>query len=185
MVKNTTGGGRTKGLARKHLNAGGGGGGHTRVPEVDGEEIGIVNKMYGNGMCEVFNNDNIKLVGHIRNKFRGRQKRHNKIEPGQIVLIGLREWESTKKNCDILTVYDESDVSQLKTKPSIKMDNVLRIQQENTLMSAEPIDAFDFTEDDHESDLDEDGGESKVKKVSSEKSEFDVHTGEEIDLEDI
>ena len=184
MVKNTSGGGKTKGLARKHLNAGGGSGGHTRVPEIDGEEIGIVNKMYGNGMCEVFNNDNVKLVGHIRNKFRGRQRRHNKIEPGQIVLIGLREWESTKKNCDILTVYDESDVSQLKTKPSIKMDNVLRIQQENTLMTSEPIDEFEFVTED-ESHLDDDKGESKVKKVSSEKSEFDIHTGEEIDLEDI
>ena len=53
--------------------------------------------MYGNGMCEIFNNDNIKLIGHIRNKFRGRQKRHNKIEPGQIVLIGLREWKHKKK----------------------------------------------------------------------------------------
>ena len=108
MVKNTTGGGRTKGLARKHQKATNSGNSFLRVPECEGEEIALVTKMYGNGMCEIFTNDNIKLIGHIRNKFRGRQKRHNKIEPGNFVLIGLREWESVKKNCDILTIYDLS-----------------------------------------------------------------------------
>ena len=185
MVRNTTGGGRTKGLARKHQNTGGSRG-HTRIPEEDGEEIGIVNKMYGNGMCEVYNNDNIKLVGHIRNKFRGRQKRHNKIEPGQIVLIGLREWESTKKNCDILTVYDESDISQLKVKPNIKMDNVLRIQQENTLITTtDPIDTLEFAEEDCEENSSDSDEKDKTTKIKAETSVFDINTGTEIDFTDI
>jgi len=183
MVRNTTGGGRTKGLARKHQNAATNRG-HTRIPELDGEEIGIVNKMYGNGMCEIFNNDNIKLIGHIRNKFRGRQKRHNRIEPGQIVLIGLREWESTKKNCDILTVYDENDISQLKVKPNIKIENILRIQQENTVVTTTPIDTLDFTEEDDEGDS-SDKEENKTTKIKAETNVFDINTGKEIDLDDI
>ena len=183
MVRNTTGGGRTKGLARKHQNAAANRG-HTRIPEDDGEEIGIVNKMYGNGMCEVFNNDNIKLIGHIRNKFRGRQKRHNKIEPGQIVLIGLREWESTKKNCDILTIYDETDISQLKVKPNIKMDNILKIQQENTIVTTEPMDTLEFAEEIDE-ELSDEEEKSKNTKIKAENTVFDINTGNEIDLDDI
>ena len=69
-------------------------------------------------MCEIITNNNEKLIGHIRNKFRGRHKRHNLISSGSIVLIGLREWEKPIKNCDILTIYEDSHIKQLTNMPN-------------------------------------------------------------------
>ena len=106
MVKNLHGGTGTKSLARKHQTKAKSD--HVRLPECIEEQFAYVDKMLGNGMCEVYTNDNIRLIGHIRNKFRGRQKRHNTIVKGSILLVGLRTWESTPKNCDILTIYDLS-----------------------------------------------------------------------------
>ena len=174
MVKNTSGGGKAKGLARKHQRAAAQGNGHLRLPEDEGEEIGYVRKMLGNGMCEIYNNDNVKLIGHIRNKFRGRQKRHNTIQANSIVLIGLREWESTKKNCDILTIYDDSDVNQLKTKPNVKMETILRLLAENTHFS-EKESEFDFVENDEEI----------LANTLKETEDFKMDTIDDIDMDDI
>ena len=115
MVKNTTGGSKTKGMARKHCNVAKSD--KVRTPENNLEKFGYVSKMFGHGMCEIFINNEEKLVGHIRKKFKGRQRRHNAISTGSIVLIGLREWETPYKNCDILTTYDYQDILFLQNKP--------------------------------------------------------------------
>ena len=177
MVRNTTGGGRTKGLARKHQNTGGSRG-HTRVPEEEGEEIGIVNKMYGNGMCEIFNNDNIKLIGHIRNKFRGRQKRHNKIESSMLVLIGLRTWESTLKNCDILCIYSDEEVEQLKTLPSVNITNVLSSRNNTIGVSQELFEGVEFENNEEDEEL-------LVNKKDLKIEDFNLEQHDTIDLDDI
>ena len=123
MVRNTTGGTKTKGLARKHMNKSNQS--HKlRVPEEEGEELACVTKMFGNGMCQIITNENEELIGHIRGCMRGRQKRHNTITINAIVLIGLRTWESTKKNCDILCIYNDNEVKQLLDIPTIKMNNL-------------------------------------------------------------
>ena len=113
MVRNTTGGTKTKGLARKHQSSGGSSA-HVRVPQCEEEQFAYVSKMLGNGMCEVYIGEkSTRLIGHIRNKFRGRQKRHNQIVSNSIVLVGLRDWESTLKNCDILCIYEDNEINQL------------------------------------------------------------------------
>ena len=176
MVKNTTGGGRTKGLARKHQKSAGSGSSFLRVPTCEEEQIALVTKMYGNGMCEIYDNDNTKIIGHIRNKFRGRQKRHNKIEPGMFVLIGLREWESTKKNCDILTIYDDNDVNQLKIKPDIKIENLIKLKNANSIISTEETEDIEFIEDE-EVEL--------VNEIKNPETEFVIEKTGEIDIDDI
>lgn len=177
MVKNTTGGGRTKGLARKHQRSTNSGSSFLRVPECEEEEIALVTKMYGNGMCEIYTNNNVKLIGHIRNKFRGRQKRHNKIEPGNLVLIGLREWESVKKNCDILTIYDENDVNQLKIKPDIKIDHLIRLKNANSIISTEETGDFEFVEEEQEEEL--------INELKNPETTFIIAENETIDMDDI
>jgi len=124
MVKNTTGGTKTKGLARKHQSSGGDS--RLRLPTNELELVACVTKMLGNGMCEIYTNKDVRLIGHIRNKFRGRQKRNNMVTVSGIVLIGLRDWENPMKNCDIMSIYDDSQVSQLKNMPNIAMDNILK-----------------------------------------------------------
>ena len=132
MVKNTTGGTKTKGLARKHQRSNGDG--KLRLPDDALEQVACVTKMLGNGMCEIHTENNERLIGHIRNKFRGRQKRHNMISPHMIVLVGLRSWESTLKNCDILYVYDDNEINQLKIRPDIGIDNVINLQNANAIV---------------------------------------------------
>jgi initiation factor 1A len=143
MVKNTTGGTKTKGLARKHQQRNDE---KLRLPCDALEEVACVTKMFGNGMCEIYTEQNERLIGHIRNKFRGRQKRHNMISTSTVVLIGLREWENPIKNCDILTIYSDSQISQLKNMPNISMNNVMRLRNELSHVGITvDDDEFDFT----------------------------------------
>ena len=67
----------------------------------------------GNGMFHVKDSLQRLLVAHVRGKMRGKSKRSNLIKLDDIVLIGLREWESSPQNCDILFLYDPSHLSLL------------------------------------------------------------------------
>lgn len=177
MVKNTQGGGRTKGLARKHMNKGNQSN-KLRLPVEEGEQIACVTKMFGNGMCEIYNNDNTKLIGHIRGNMRGRQKRHNRITSSMIVLIGLRTWESTLKNCDILCIYTDEEVEQLKTLPNINITNVLSSRNNTTGISKESYEDLDFENNDEEEEL-------LVNKKELKIEDFNLEQHDEIDLDDI
>ena len=126
MVKNTKGGKGAKGLARKSQT------GFSSVIRYSNDELeqyGCVTKMFGNGMCQITLEDEKTLIGHIRNKFRGRQKRHNTINIYCVVLIGLREWEKTPKNCDILFYRGSSSVIEASCKGLIP----LYIEKQNEL----------------------------------------------------
>lgn len=119
MVKNTTGGSKTKGQARKFATAPKST--SLRLSENNLELYSIVTKNLGNGMCHVLCIDNVTRLCHIRGKFRGRGKKDNFVGPGSWILIGLREWEMEKRddkklqNCDLLEVYDETDKARLKS----------------------------------------------------------------------
>lgn len=131
MVKNTTGGNRSKGFARKHNN--GNKDNILRIAEEEGEIYAIVVKMCGNGMFECYCIDGITRLGQIRGKFTGKGKRDNIVNVGTWVLIGVREWDikkeeetnfksssslaTTKKEklpkCDLLEVYSDNDKEKL------------------------------------------------------------------------
>ena len=176
MVKNLHGGTGTKSLARKHQAKTKSD--HVRLPECEEEQFAYVEKMLGNGMCEVYTNDNIRLIGHIRNKFRGRQKRHNTIVKGMILLIGLRTWESTAKNCDILTIYDDNDIKQIKNKPDVTIDNLLRMQLSGNFVQTKSDDVNEVSfENNEQEDIEEE--EITVKPS------FKIEYKEEIDIDDI
>ena len=182
MVKNLHGGTGTKSLARKHQVKHKSE--HIRLPEYDEEKLAYVEKMLGNGMCEVITNDNLRLIAHIRNKFRGRQKRHNTIIKGMIILVGLRTWESTAKNCDVLTIYDDNDIKQIKNKPDICMDNLIRMQLSGTFFHTEKdaIESIEFSAKDEDED-DAEYDETINKHIP--KAEFNINITEEIDIDDI
>ena len=127
MVKNTTGGTKTKGLARKHVkSAGGGGSAALRLPEGELEVIVAVDSMLGNGMCRVFNEKDDSFIAHIRNKFKGRHKRANLISKNSIILCGYREWEKPYKNLDVIFIYDDYNISQLRENPTINIQNIIK-----------------------------------------------------------
>ena len=124
MVKNTIGGNKSKGQARKHVSSGGKANVDLRISEDVCEVYAIVEKMLGNGMCHVLCDDSVTRLCHIRGKFRGRGKRDNTIENKTWILVGLREWEQGKsdknskkmENCDLLEVYNNTDKDKLTDK---------------------------------------------------------------------
>ena len=133
MVKNSTGGNKSKGMARKLVQAPTN---HSLRPSACSDEIyGVVSKMLGNGMCYVNVNDaRIKntdpteknILCHIRSKFSGRSKRSNLIAAGSTVLVGLREWEAPNfKHCDLLEIYDNNDLALLAKIPGFSISNTI------------------------------------------------------------
>ena len=119
MVKNVTGGSKTKGQARKLVSAKPTN--TLRLSQDPSEIYAQVIKVLGGAMCHVTDVSGKTMLCHIRGKFRGRGKRDNFVGNGTWVLVGLREWEAgkegtTKKleNCDLLEVYNEHDKERLK-----------------------------------------------------------------------
>jgi translation initiation factor 1A len=120
MVKNTTGGSKTKGQGRKFITAKSNNA--LRLSHDESEIYAQVTKVLGGSMCHVLCIDDITRLCHIRGKFRGRGKRDNFVGNGTWILVGLREWEAEKsisskklENCDLLEVYSELDKDRLKS----------------------------------------------------------------------
>jgi translation initiation factor 1A len=122
MVKNTTGGSKTKGQARKHIT--GSYSTKIRLSECEDELYAKVTSIFGNGMVEVICHDKNKRLCHIRGKFKGRGKKDNFITRNSWLLVGRRTWESDEikqvkgktklPSCDLLEVYSDADVNRLK-----------------------------------------------------------------------
>ncbi|KAI3888861.1 hypothetical protein MKX03_036045 [Papaver bracteatum] len=72
----------------------------------DGQEYAQVLRMLGNGRCEAMGIDGVKRLCHIRGKL------HKKvwISGGDIILVGLRDYQDDK--ADIILKYN-SDESRL------------------------------------------------------------------------
>ena len=131
MVKNTNGGSKAKGFARKHANNNNNNNNDVRVVEEEGEIYAIVTKMCGGSMFQCYGIDHVERLCHIRGSFSGRKKRDNIVLNGGWVLIGVREWDkkdeetqsssslstaSKKKKlpqCDLLEVYNDKDRERL------------------------------------------------------------------------
>jgi len=99
-----------------------------RTSDNDDEMFAVVTKMLGNGMCEVKCSDNIERLCIIRKKFTGRQKQRNQVAIGVTVMVGLRDWEKNEKSripkCDLLEVYNESELRKLKQRGAISFENI-------------------------------------------------------------
>ena len=178
MVKNTTGGTGTKSLARKHQS---GGSKRLQLPEdTEFEKFACVTKMLGNGMCQVVTNDKTALVGHIRGKFKStKNKRHNVITPNTIVLVGLRDLEKPPKNCDIMTIYDDNEINQLRQLPSINISHLLDLRIcVNGDTRVKPVVDVEFTNET------EDYSGMPAKELK-EQEDFKMENMETIDIDDI
>jgi hypothetical protein len=118
MVKNSTGGNKSKGLARKNFTKKDAA---LRVAREEGEIYAQAVKIMGGNIASAIDIEGNPLRVHIRGKFRGRGKRDNFIGPNTWLLVGLHEWGSEKNNpgdirdCDVLEVYNDTDKSRLKT----------------------------------------------------------------------
>jgi initiation factor 1A len=176
MVKNTTGGGRAKCLARKNETQ------HTtrlRMIEDDGENYAVVRKVFGGNRCEVLCDDLVTRQAIIRGKFTGKNKRRNVIQSETVILVGLREWATVKdgkqEECDVLEVYSAMEVDQLKQRPSFPTDFLdSSIREIKGISSESKPDIFAFSSMD----------EPEVMETNTSDMVL-METGEEIDIDDI
>jgi len=115
MVRNTNGGCKSKGFARK-LQDNSSSSEPLRLPTDECEIFATVKKILGNGRLIVgtTNTSYPELQCMIRSKFRGRSKRNHMVTVGSVLLIGLHHWESPNyKHSDMLHIYPSSSLSQL------------------------------------------------------------------------
>ena len=114
MVKNITGGNKSKRFASKNTSSSMIG--KVRKSSCEEEVYAIVDKMCGGNICMVKMKEcDEPCQCVIRGKFRGRNKSSNIIKPGSWVLVGIREWTSSRdKRCDLLEVYNTNDIDVLK-----------------------------------------------------------------------
>jgi initiation factor 1A len=119
MGRNQFGGNKQKSMANKNVIA------PMRYTNDELELYAKVMKPWGNGMFQVQDNDGNLYMGHVRGKMRGKSKRNNLIKKDDIVMIGLREWESEKKNVDILFIYDESQVALIAERAKEDTSNII------------------------------------------------------------
>ena len=132
MVKNKTGGNKSKKSARKFTNPV-----VTnrklRLAEED-ETYAVVLKLFGGQNCQVVTNDGVTRLCVIRNKFRGRDKRDNNIAPGVWILVGIREWEARtkgEKKCDLLEVYNSNEKDKLKAMTSLNLAHIIQASDDD------------------------------------------------------
>jgi translation initiation factor IF-1 len=119
MVRNTHGGNKSKGMARKNM-VDNNEKRKLRLSSGELEKYAVVTRLLGHGMFYTTTNEGEELLGRIRNKFKGRSRRGNDLSMGTMVLIGLREWEAPNfKECDLLEVYDANEVKQIRQISSI------------------------------------------------------------------
>ncbi|CAH1975888.1 unnamed protein product [Acanthoscelides obtectus] len=75
----------------------------------DGQEYAQVTKMLGNGRLEAMCFDGVKRLCHIRGKLRKKVW----INQGDIILIGLRDYQNAK--ADVILKYTPDEARNLKT----------------------------------------------------------------------
>lgn len=155
MVKNTFGGSKAKGQARKFTNTASKQLKALRLANSDDESemYAQVVKYCGNRMCHVLCLDGKTRLCHIRGKFSGRGKKDNMVLNGSWILVGLRDWETEKKtsdkleNCDLLEVYNEHDKERLKMSEKINWSSFIENDNKINLISNEAANSFEFSDE--------------------------------------
>tara|TARA_Y100000992_G_C21149433_1_gene435470 strand:+ start:43 stop:618 length:576 start_codon:yes stop_codon:yes gene_type:complete len=138
MVKNF-GGKHGKKIARKNAHSNSEISNNKKMRFASGEDelYGLVTKCLGNGQFLIMCNDQIERLCILRNKFTGRNKQSNLISIGSWVIIGLRNWETSKPNkkekCDMLEVYTNNEKHKLLEESKVNLSFLT--QQENILLN--------------------------------------------------
>ncbi|CAI4228330.1 unnamed protein product [Auanema sp. JU1783] len=159
----------------------------------NGQEYGQVTKMLGNGRVDVFCFDGKKRVCHIRGKLRKKVW----INTGDIILIGLRDYQDDK--ADVILKYTPDEARRLKAEgelPENAKINENDEQDEGEIVfkdmggaggEDEEADSDDDlpssgSDDEEEEEDDDDDGSGSEESESEEESDNDASFLNEEDL---
>jgi len=132
MVKNNTGGNKSKKGARKNigLNSGGNTQDVRRVTD-KGEMYAAVTKIYSSRRCDVMGTDGITYQCNVRGKFlKSKRGGNNSLAVGVWILIGFYEWEvrgDGSKTCDLLEIYTPIEKDKLKQLEAHQLAAIMNI----------------------------------------------------------
>ena len=123
MVKNNTGGNKSKKQARKGVAV------PTAVQNVryvseTGEMYAVITTIFGGKNCQVMCDDGISRRCTIRRKFMMSRRGDNMIAAGTWVMVGLYDWEKRSdgtQTCDIIEVYSPGEKEKLKQTVNAKL----------------------------------------------------------------
>ena len=104
----------------------------------DGQQYAQVQKMLGNGRCQVYCFDGVERLAHIRGSLRHKVW----IRLSDFVLVGLRDYQDEK--CDIILRYSTEEVRTLKSMGELPEKTPLT--SEPTTKKEEEECTFDFDE---------------------------------------
>ena len=180
MVKNNTGGSKHKKMGRKFVNASSASR-PLRLSSCDDEIYAVVSKALGHGMCNVKDHTEKEYLCIIRNKFKGRGKRDNMINPGTWVLVGARSFESVqegkKQKCDLLEVYSELEKQKLQNSGNKIFD---KLKIDNGYGEKKDDAGFEFSNEVNDESL------FDIQETQENKDNGDyIGVGEDIDIDDI
>ena len=189
MVRNTIGGSKTKGQARKFATV------KTsntlRISQDESEVYAQVIKVLGGSMCHVIDIEGKTMLCHIRGKFRGRGKRDNFVGNGTWVLIGIRDWETSKEgtskleNCDLLEVYNDHDKERLKNTVTTVNWTAFVANDVKTTVPTDYDGDTGIVFSDEKNDEYREIIEAQIKESNTGKSTSIIPHDEEVDIDDI
>jgi hypothetical protein len=166
MVKNSTGGNKSKKGARKNigLNSGGSNQDVRRVADPC-EMYAAVTKIYSSRRCDVMGTDGLTYQCNVRGKFlKSKRGGNGGLAVGVWILIGFYEWEvrgDGSKTCDLLEIYTPIEKDKLK---QLEAHNLAAIMNIGELAGAENEFIFSKFKDEEIND------ESKSKAVVDDDS---------------
>ncbi len=182
MVKNA-GGNKSKKMGRKFLTAPINK--KIRLAQEEGEIYAVVTKNLGNGMFYANDIDGRELLCIMRQKFKGRGKRDNTVNPGGWVLVGVREFEScAKPKHDLLEVYTDTEKQKLKNSGNPIFSKLRSEYDKGDTVEEEGGISFEHDDTDRFQDLLEEVNETTTPTTISGPVIMDDE-GEEVDFDDI
>jgi len=112
----------------------------------DGQEYAQVSKMLGNGRLEALCFDGTKRLCHIRGKLRKKVW----INAGDIILLGLRDYQDTK--ADVILKYTNDEARNLKSYGELPENTKINEHAADDDMDGEAI-FFDDCDSDEDEDV--------------------------------
>jgi initiation factor 1A len=188
MVKNTKGGNKGKKMGRKFLNAPVSKTIRLANPVEECEIYGVVTKIFGFGRFQIKDEKSKERLVIIPNKFRGRGKRDNTVVLGGLVLVGIREYESSDNpKCDLLEVYNETEKTKLKNSSNPIFNQFKSEFETYSTEQAHITDNFEFSDGTTEK-YEEMLHDTQTKETTSKLVSFSAEDDEEqndVDIDDI
>ncbi len=181
MAKNKLGGNRAKKMGRKYSQVSIQK--KTRYSKTSDEIYACCDKIHGGSQISIICTDGKSRLCFIRNKFRGRGRRDNQVNIGTWLLVGRREYETTKKGlekCDLLEVYNEYDQKNLEQNEVNINWNIFKTvgQIENSTVIDNSIVFTDETEDNTVDETIITGILNEATTVNNNDSESDIDMDE-------